>query len=173
MNIKSLIRYKSWADALLYNTLGQIDESELIVDRPMLFGNILALLNHVYAMDLVWKCNLQGVEHHLQTRNPKDVPNFNVLKQNQKHLNSWYEKYAIDLGDDKLSQIVPFKFIGGGSGKMQINEIIQHVVNHGSYHRGHIEGVLYQLHIEPPTTDITVFLQAGGAEPCSTNSHLN
>ena len=33
------------------------------------------------------------------------------------------------------------------------------VVNHASYHRGHIEGVLYQMSVEPPTTDLPVFLR--------------
>lgn len=42
---------------------------------------------------------------------------------------------------------------------MKVFEIVQHMVNHASYHRGHIEGVLYQMSIEPPVTDIPVFLQ--------------
>ncbi|MEM7260053.1 MAG: DinB family protein [Pseudomonadota bacterium] len=42
---------------------------------------------------------------------------------------------------------------------MSRSEILHHIVNHASYHRGHIEGVLYQLCIEPPTTDLPVFLQ--------------
>lgn len=42
---------------------------------------------------------------------------------------------------------------------MKVFEIVQHMVHHASYHRGHIEGVLYQMSIEPPVTDIPVFLQ--------------
>lgn len=33
--------------------------------------------------------------------------------------------------------------------------------NHATYHRGHIEGVMYQLSIEPPATDIPVFIKLG------------
>ena len=47
-----------------------------------------------------------------------------------------------------------FTFISGGFGK-----IIQNVVNHASYHRGHIEGVFYQMSVEPPITDLPVFLR--------------
>lgn len=42
---------------------------------------------------------------------------------------------------------------------MRKYEIIHHVVNHGSYHRGHIEGVMYQMSVEPPTTDLPIFLR--------------
>ena len=76
----------------------------------------------------------------------------------QEDINSWYENYTISLSSHQLSSEVAFTFIGGGEGKMKTSEILNHVVNHSSYHRGHIEGVMYQMNMEPPTTDITVYL---------------
>lgn len=125
----------------------------------MLFGNILALLHHVYSMDVAWKFNLQQIDHKLKTRNPKDVPVFRTLRQQQFEINAWYENYARQLSEQQLSQEVKFSFIGGGEGSMKRGEILQHVVNHASYHRGHIEGVMYQMSMEPPTTDLPVFLR--------------
>jgi len=60
---------------------------------------------------------------------------------------------------EKANETVAFTFIGGEEGTMKICDVVHHVVNHSTYHRGHIEGVLYQLHIEPPTTDIPVFIK--------------
>jgi len=129
----------------------------------MLFGNVLALLNHIYSMDVVWSSNLKGIAHKMQTRNPKHVPSFNILRDKQNEINSWYGEYASQLSSNQLSQSVNFTFIGGGEGEMKTSEILHHVVNHASYHRGHIEGVMYQMLIEPPTTDISVFIQAENA----------
>lgn len=114
-------------------------------------------------MDIVWSSNLQGIAHNMQTRNPKLVPSFNVLRDKQNEINSWYGVYVSKLSRNQLSRSVNFSFIGGGEGEMKTNEILHHVVNHASYHRGHIEGVMYQMSIEPPTTDISVFLQAKNA----------
>lgn len=125
----------------------------------MLFGNILALLNHIYAMDVAWKCNLLGVPHKMKTRNPDKVPSFNDLRKQQVEINEWYKIYVKALSVYEMSQEIQFTFIGGSEGKMRISDVLQHVVNHATYHRGHIEGVLYQLQIEPPTTDIPVFLK--------------
>lgn len=163
MDITTLFRYKSWADNLLYASLSQIESTELERNRPMLFGNILSLLNHVYAMDFVWQCNLNGVAHNLNTRNPQDLPVYSELWQKQQTINCWYEDYSKQRSSDQLESTVHFAFIGGGQGKMKEGEILQHVINHASYHRGHIEGVMYQLRIEPPTTDIPVFLQTDSA----------
>ena len=146
---------------MFYTSLRQLPEPELARQRPMLFGNVLALLNHIYAMDVVWQCNLQGIDHQLKTRNPADVPPFDQLEAKQNDVNTWYENFAAEQTSSQMSELISFTFIGGGEGQMTKRDIIQHIVNHASYHRGHIEGVMYQLEIEPPTTDWPVFLRSG------------
>jgi uncharacterized damage-inducible protein DinB len=42
---------------------------------------------------------------------------------------------------------------------MSRSDILLHVVNHTTYHRGHAASILYELHISPPTTDLPVFLR--------------
>ena len=159
MELNTLAKYKSWADDLLYNTLSGLPDRELLEDRKMLFGNIFSLLHHVYMMDIVWKSHLQGVPHNLKTRNPEVLSSFSELREIQALVNAWYENYFEYPDSEKYQETVNFEFIGGGAGAMTSAEIMHHAVNHASYHRGHIEGVLYQISIEPPTTDIPVFLK--------------
>ena len=72
-DIGSLLRYKSWADNILYDSLSQLPDTVLVEKRPMLFGNMLALLNHVFAMDVAWRSNLQGGSCLLYTSpSPRD-----------------------------------------------------------------------------------------------------
>ncbi len=125
----------------------------------MLFGSIFSLLNHVYAMDTVWCSNLQSVAHNIKTRNPANLPTMKDLREKQIEINRWFESYTRKLSSKELNELVNFTFIGGSTGQIRVYEVIHHVVNHSTYHRGHIEGVFYQLSIEPPTTDIPVFLQ--------------
>ena len=42
---------------------------------------------------------------------------------------------------------------------MSCRDILLHVVNHSTYHRGHAADILYHLGIAPPTTDLPVFLR--------------
>lgn len=158
-DLEILVKYKAWADEVFFQTIFKLPDEELKRDRPMLFGNIFSLLNHIYSMDVVWKSHLEGIPHTLQTRNPESSSSFADLREDQATINNWYKSYIDNLCIEKYKEIVNFTFIGGRDGKMRRFEIIQHVVNHASYHRGHIEGVLYQMLIEPPTTDIPVFLR--------------
>lgn len=119
---------------------------------------MIRTLHHAYAMDRVWQAHLLGQAHGYTTRNPAEHPPFEVLRQSQLAIDAWYVDYAESLDADALAEIVRFTFIGGGEGAMSRNDILLHVVNHTTYHRGHVADMLYQHAISPPTTDLPVFL---------------
>jgi uncharacterized damage-inducible protein DinB len=56
--------------------------------------------------------------------------------------------------------MVNFTFIGGGAASLTRADIVLHVVNHGTYHRGNVAAMMYQLGVAPPTTDLPVYLRA-------------
>jgi len=60
---------------------------------------------------------------------------------------------------------VHFTLIGGNKGVMTRAEILLHIVNHTSYHRGFVADLFYQVPgaPRPPTTDLPVFLREGAA----------
>jgi uncharacterized damage-inducible protein DinB len=39
------------------------------------------------------------------------------------------------------------------------SEMLLHAVNHGTYHRGNVAALLYQIGRTPPTTDLPVYLR--------------
>jgi uncharacterized damage-inducible protein DinB len=157
--LKMLTLYKAWANDLLFQTLSEHPESELIAKRQIVFGNILRTLNHVYVMDVVWRAHLEGSSHGFTTRNPETSPPFAELREAQKSIDAWYVRYAESLAAPAYEDVLNFTFIGGGSGSMSRSDILLHVVNHATYHRGHIAGMIYQIPAHPPTTDLPVFLR--------------
>lgn len=159
--IKDLARYKQWADDLLLGALSRLPESELTAPRPILFGNLLRTLNHVYAMDHVWRSHLEGRAHGLTTRNPAECPAFEELDYMQREMDAWYVRHFDALAASALDEVIEFTFIGGGAGAMSRGEILLHVVNHTTYHRGHIADMMYATAVPPPTTDLPVFLRSG------------
>ena len=154
-----LTRYKAWADDLFLTALHSLPEAELSAPRPIVFGSLIRTLHYTYQMDYVWKCHLLGKSHGLTTRNPEECPGLEELVVKQRGMDDWYIRYADSIAEDELQEIVEFEFIGGGTGKMSRRDILMHVVNHSTYHRGHAAGILYQLDVSPPTTDLPVFLR--------------
>lgn len=157
-----LAHYKAWADARLYEALTALTADALAAPSRIFAGSILRTLNHVYLMDVVWKSHLLGVPHHLTTRNPETAPPLHVLRDAQRDIDAWYVEYAAALSPAARDEIVRFTFIGGGAGDMTREEIVHHVVNHASYHRGHMAAMLNQIGAQPPTTDLPVFVREAG-----------
>lgn len=162
--VKTLASYKAWADDLFLSTVSSIPSAKLTAPQPIVFGSLIRTLNHAYAMDYVWKCHLLGEPHSLTTRNPEHCPSIEELAASQRSIDGWYVRYTEAISDQELQERVAFEFIGGGAGSMTREEILLHVVNHATYHRGHAAGMLYAFNITPPTTDLPVFLrqQSGG-----------
>ena len=157
-HLETLARYKAWADARLYAMLAALSADQLAAPTPLFAGSILRTLNHVYLMDVVWKSHLLGIPHHLTTRNPETAPPLAELHEAQRNIDAWYIDYARTMTADTCNEIVDFTFIGGGEGSMQREDIVLHVVNHTTYHRGHITAMLNQMGVQPQATDLPVFL---------------
>ena len=54
------------------------------------------------------------------------------------------------LGDEGVSRVLEYKLLSGQSGASPIWQMVQHVVNHASYHRGQVTTMLRQIGAEPP-----------------------
>jgi uncharacterized damage-inducible protein DinB len=158
-NIRLMTRYSAWANSLLYLAIGELPEDELTKPRQIVFGNLIRTLNHVYTIDLVFKAHLEGREHGFKTRTPDVRVSFSELQAAQAELDSWYIRYAEEMSDRLGEEVVNFTFIGGGEGSMSRSDILLHVANHTTYHRGHIAAMMYQIPAKPPTTDLPVFLR--------------
>jgi len=161
-HLHTLTRYKAWADRLFFQSLAALPEAVLKEHQPIVFGSMLRTLNHVYCMDQVWKAHLEGVPHSFKTRNPVDCPAFEMLRTAQEDIDDWYVQYMQSLDETSLNETVHFTFIGGGEGAMSRADILMHVVNHTTYHRGHVATMMYNISAYPPTTDLPVFLREAG-----------
>jgi len=160
--LQMLARYRAWADGLLYQALAKMPAASLTASQPIVFGNLLRTLHHTYCMDKVWASHLQGVPHGFTSRNPEACPPFETLRADQAEIDEWYMHYADTLDAQACDDIVRFTFIGGGDGEMRRGDILLHVVNHATYHRGHVAMMMYGMSVPPPTTDLPVFLRDAG-----------
>jgi len=153
-----LMRYKAWANELLFASVARMPEAEITRPRKIFAGSLLRTLNHTYAMDDVWRAHLEGRSHGYTKRTPDDCPAFAELREKQNAMDNWYITYAEGLGK-KAEEIVNFRFIGGGPGAMSRRDILLHVAMHGVYHRGHVADMMYEAGTPPPTTDLPVYLR--------------
>lgn len=158
-NARMLTRYNAWADRLIFDAVAGLPEGEATKPRTSLFKNIVHTLNHIYVIDLIFQAHLQGREHGFAARNTAGYPALEELRQAQLALDDWYVAWSDAITEGALNEKVGFTFVGGGQGVMTRAEMILHVVNHTTYHRGFVADLLHQVPARPPTTDLPVFLR--------------
>ncbi len=161
--IHMMTRYKRWADEITYATVCALPEGEATKTRPTRFKNMVHTLNHVFVIDSIFQAHLQGRPHSYTARNTPTYPPVEELHAKVRQLDQWYVDYAADLSPEGALERVHFRFVDGGEGVMTRGEMILHVVNHASYHRGFVGDMLYQIPVTPPATDLPVFLRDVGA----------
>jgi uncharacterized damage-inducible protein DinB len=154
-----LMRYKRWADELIFQAVQALPVGELTKERPTLFKTILNTLNHIYVVDLVWRAHLEGRPHGIAALNVVLHEHVEELWRAQREVDAWYVDLSDSLADQALSEAIEFEFIDGMKGKMSRGEILMHVVNHTTYHRGWVADMFFQIPVRPPTTDFPVFLR--------------
>jgi uncharacterized damage-inducible protein DinB len=156
---RMLARYNAWADKLIYEAVARLPEGEATKPRQSVFKSMLHTLNHIYVINRVFQAHLEGREHGYKARNTETHPPLSELARLQQEVDAWFVAWSDTLGDAALGETVEFEFIGGGQGSMTQGEMLLHVVNHTTYHRGFVADFFYQVPARPPTTDLTVFLR--------------
>ncbi len=151
--------YKSWANERTFHDVAALSEPQLTQKRDSLFGSIVHTLNHNYVIDAIFKAHVQGGKHSYKARNTSQPPSLSDLKAAQSELDAWWSSWAAQLTESSASEIVGFEFVDGGSGAMSRGEMLMHVINHNSYHRGFVAEMPYQIPVTPSATDLPVFVR--------------
>ena len=157
-----LARYTAWADARIFAAVAQLPEGAALAKRQTLFGNMLRTLNHSHVVDQIWMAHLQGRPHGYTALNTQDTPAFAQLRAAQAASDAWYLAYAEGLSPAAHDEVVEFRFVDGGAGAMTRGDILLHIVNHKTYHRGWVADLFFQEGARPPAMDLTVYLREAG-----------
>ena len=152
-------KYKQWSDQRLADAAMKIDKASF----PHAIAFIRQQLNHMVRVEELFQARLTGGPvPHLST-NTEMVPEFDALMQRVHASNHWYMRYAESLEDCRYQEPVSFEFVDGRNGKMTRQEILFHVINHGTYHRGAMGHCLDLAGVPHPADTFTVFIHT--AEP--------
>ncbi len=159
---RMLARYNEWADRLVFEAMAALPAGEPTKERPTLFKTMVRTMNHNYLIDLMWQAHLEGRDHGYTRRDVVLHPELPALWAAQKTMHDWFIAWSDRQTETTLAENVAFTLTGGNKGEMTRGEILLHVVNHHTYHRGWATDLFFQVPCQPPTTDLPVFKREFG-----------
>lgn len=154
-----LARYNAWANRVMFDAVAALPAGEPEKPRTTLFKNMVHTLNHNYVIDRIFQAHLEGRSHGYTARNTQEHPPLAEMRNAQEQVDGWYIDWATSIAEPALDETVRFQFVGGGDGAMTRGQMLLHVVNHTSYHRGFVADMFFQVPARPPITDLTVYLR--------------
>jgi uncharacterized damage-inducible protein DinB len=157
--LKMLVRYKAWANGLTYRSVMELPDGEALKQRQTRFGNMVHTLNHVFVVDDIFRHHLAGRKHSYTARNTEHTPLIADLWRAVQEMDRWYIDQVDGWSDAAIDEVVRFGFVGGGDGMMTREDIVLHVVNHATYHRGFVGDMMYQVPFTPAANDLPVFIR--------------
>ncbi len=85
------------------------------------------------------------------------LPSLEFVIQECPRLQVKWEAWSDTASDEDVARQVAFKSRFVGNAGLPAWQIVMHVVNHATLHRGQIVAMLRQLGVTPPATDIVFY----------------
>ena len=152
--LASLFAQKSWANRELFDVVASITSTE----HAAALHTAIRTLNHIYVVDRIFRAHLLGETHPYTATNTPEAPELGELCFAVAETDLWFEDYVSKIADPALVQSLAFQFTDGDSGRMTREEMLFHVLTHGSYHRGNVGQILKGISVAPPRDLLTKFL---------------
>jgi uncharacterized damage-inducible protein DinB len=159
--LRTHLAYTTWASRRLVDAAARLGPEELTRDFQTADQSVLRTLAHVFAADRVWLARLT------QAPTPQFItePDYSlaVLQNDWPALLDRWRQWAAGLTDASAQAIVAYKDMKGNPYSQPLWQVVLHVVNHGTHHRGQVSGFLRVLGHTPPPLDLVFYYREQAA----------
>jgi len=160
--LRTHLDYTAWASGILVDAARTLSPEELNRDFGTADKSVLGTLVHIFAGDRIWLERMQGLSSE-RLAEPEDH-DFAVLQQAWPRVLQGWKDWAAGLSDAQVIQDVSFyRSTTGNTFRMPAWQIVMHVVNHGTHHRGAVSGFLRAMGKTPPKLDLIAYYFAAQA----------
>jgi uncharacterized damage-inducible protein DinB len=162
-DLETLLDFHYWARDRALDAVERLEPEQFTRDLGSSFGSIRDTLAHTYFAEWAWHSRWQG---HSPTAMPPfetfaDVPS---LRSAWGALEDQVRGFARTLGDEGLARVFEYKLLSGTPGASAFWQMVQHLVNHATYHRGQVTTMLRQLGAQPARSmDLITFYRERSA----------
>jgi uncharacterized damage-inducible protein DinB len=150
-DLKILLDFHCWARDRVLEAAATLTPEQFTRDMGSSFKSVRDTLVHLFSADLGWYGLWQGI-------GPAPAPPFDRFPDIDAVRDPWtaheskMRAFLNSLQDEDVNRAVQFRRSDGSTGSFPLGLMVQHVVNHGSYHRGQLTTLFRQLGVEPPDT---------------------
>src|SRR5713226_8347369 len=153
--ISKLFDYNRWANGRTLEPAAALTAEEFGRQLGGSFPSVRETLAHIYAAEWIWLERWKG-------RSPRalpaaqEVPTLETLKEKWGPVEEGQRGFVEGLTEARMEEPISYVNTKGEKWAYPLGEMLVHVVNHSTYHRGQVATMLRQLGRAPLPTDYLV-----------------
>jgi uncharacterized damage-inducible protein DinB len=155
-DIRLLYEYNSWANHRTLDACSVLTDEQFTRDLNSSFRSIRDTLSHICEVEWLWLDRWRGNSAN-SLRSGTDFPTLDSLRRRWNEVEPALIDYVKALQPEDLDRIVEHKTTKGVPQAAPLHQMLQHLVNHGTYHRGQVATMLRQLRATPNSSDLIFF----------------
>jgi uncharacterized damage-inducible protein DinB len=148
-DLNNLLDYNDWARDRLLDAVSALSTEQFTRDLGSSFGSVRDTIAHICDTESIWLRRWKG-EQPLGFQRPDRIPDVAAARKEWAELERGMRAFLHELGPDGVERAIEYKDFRGAARSDVFWQMLQHVVNHGSYHRGQVTSMLRQLGAPPP-----------------------
>lgn len=159
---QDLIDYMYWARDRMLDAVDTISTEQFTRSMGNSFGSIRDTLVHMMWAEMIWLSRWLG-ETTSPKVSPEKYPDLTSVRVRWRQLELKLRAYFESVDAAKLSAPIGYKGLNGLPYETPLCQMLHHVANHSSYHRGQVTTMLRQLGAAAPkATDLIFFYRERG-----------
>ena len=158
---KNMYQYHVWANKALLERMMELPSGVLYEEVRSSYPTIAQTFSHIYAADVMWLQVLKGIdmqealEPSMAYAERSHLYSAEEFTKSYEELASQFEEWINSQTD--FEQKINLKNPWLGSRETAYSEILFHVANHGTYHRGNITTMLRQQSYALAMNDLSLY----------------
>ncbi|WP_166239478.1 DinB family protein [Paenibacillus turpanensis] len=157
----TMYEYHAWANQTLLGRIRELPADVYTQEVKSIFPTVATVISHMYATDSTWLEIMEGVPmpealvHGRSLEEEAGRLSLQELTERFNHLSKRYQDFFRRETDLERLLLLdnPYTFVRETS----LAEIVQQVVNHGTYHRGNVSAMLRQMGHASTMTEYALF----------------
>jgi uncharacterized damage-inducible protein DinB len=158
-DFKTLFRYNVWANRRTVEACATLTGEQFTRDVESSFRSVRDTLVHIMAVEQIWLARWRQTwdGSFLQAA---DFSTLESVRNKWKGIETDLLAYVDGLSDEDTARVIAHKTMTGAEFSMPLHEMLQHLANHGTYHRGQMTTLIRQVGGKPLATDLIGFYRA-------------
>lgn len=158
--LKQYAAYNTWAHQKLLDIINTLSPEQQEAELKSSFSSLYLTVLHMWDAETAW---WQRVKLQERLNMPSDTfkGSFRELSNGLLNQSRQWEEWVTSASDLAIEHVFQYQNSKRELFKQPVFQVLLHVFNHGTYHRGQLVTMLRQLGIEKlPSTDFTTYFRS-------------